>query len=131
MNAAGGVLGGRRIELLVADSATASTAGVSGAQTVLGNGAVAIIGDGGSDGSLAIYQMVTQMRRVVQVSGSATSTSLTDENAMLAASDRYFFRTAPPDGYQAQVVVQIATDLNPGMTPTRSCHSLGVRSIAI
>ncbi len=126
VNAAGGILGGRRIELLVADSATAATAGVSGAQTVLGNGAVAIIGDGGSDGSLAIYQMVTQMRGVVQVSGSATSISLTTENAMLPASERYFFRTAPPDGYQAQVVVQIATDLNPGMTPTRSCHDLGI-----
>jgi len=109
VNAAGGLLGGRRVELVVADSATSSTAGVTGAQQVIDQGAVAIIGDGGSAGSLAIYQQVTQMAGIVQISGSATSSSLTTANAMLPASERFFFRTAPPDGYQAQVVDHIAT----------------------
>lgn len=109
VNAAGGLLGGRRVELLVEDSATDSNAGVHGAQRVLARDAVAIIGDGGSASTLAIYQMVTQMEHVPQISGAATSSSLTMANAMLAADERYFFRTAPPDGYQAQVVDRIAT----------------------
>lgn len=109
VNAAGGLLGGRRVELDVVDSATASGAGVSGAQRVLADGAVVVIGDGGSDGSLAIYQMVTQTAGVPQVSGSATSTSLTMANLALPSSERFFFRTAPQDGYQAQVVDRIAT----------------------
>lgn len=109
VNAAGGLLGGRRVELLVEDSATASGAGVMGAQRVLDQHAVVVIGDGGSGGSLAIYQMVTQTAGVPQISGSATSSSLTVANAALPAEERYFFRTAPPDGYQAQVVDRIAT----------------------
>lgn len=109
VNAAGGLLGGRRVELDVVDSATAADAGVSGAEQVLSRGAVVVIGDGGSGGSLAIYQMVTQMAGVPQISGSATSTTLTDANAALGAAERYFFRTAPQDGYQAQVVDRIAT----------------------
>jgi ABC-type branched-subunit amino acid transport system substrate-binding protein len=108
VNAAGGLLGGRRVELVVADSATAMDAAVGGANSVIGQGAVAVIGDGGSGGSLAIYQGVTQPMMVPQLSGSATSTSLTMANSMLPASERFFFRTAPPDAYQAQVVVRIA-----------------------
>jgi branched-chain amino acid transport system substrate-binding protein len=109
VNAAGGLLGGRRVELDVEDSATSSSAGVLGARAVLDSGAVAVIGDGGSGGSLAIYEMATQDAAVPQISGSATSTSLTDANAALPAAERYFFRTAPQDGYQAQVVDRIAT----------------------
>lgn len=119
VNAAGGLLGGRRVELVVVDSATDANAGVTGAQHVLDQGAVAVIGDGGSGGSLAIYQMVTQSAGVPQISGSATSTTLTMANAALGADDRYFFRTAPQDGYQAQVVDRIATT-------TASCTSLAV-----
>ena len=121
VNAAGGVLGGRRVELLVVDSATESGAGVAGAQRVIARGAVAVIGDGGSGGSLAIYNMVTRMAAIPQISGSATSTSLTSANAALPASQRYFFRTAPPDGYQAQVVDRIAR-----MTITPACARLAV-----
>jgi ABC-type branched-subunit amino acid transport system substrate-binding protein len=109
VNAAGGLLGGRRVELLIVDSATEGMAGVTGAESVIGMGAVAIIGDGGSSNTLAIYQMVTESAQVPQISGSATSTSLTMATSSMPASQRYFFRTAPPDGYQAQVVAHIAT----------------------
>ncbi len=109
VNAAGGLLGGRRVELIVVDSATDSNAGVHGAQMVVDQHAAVVIGDGGSGGSLAIYQMVTHTAGVPQISGSATSSSLTVANAALPAAERYFFRTAPPDGYQAQVVDRIAT----------------------
>jgi ABC-type branched-subunit amino acid transport system substrate-binding protein len=109
VNAAGGVLGGRRVELLVVDSATDANAGVTGAMQVIDQGAVVVIGDGGSSGSLAIYEMVTRPETTPQLSGSATSTSLTTASASTAATDRYFFRTAPQDGYQAQVVDRIAT----------------------
>jgi ABC-type branched-subunit amino acid transport system substrate-binding protein len=109
VNAAGGLLGGHRVELDVVDSGGTAAIAVAATHDVLADGAVAIIGDGGSDGSLAIYQMVTQREGVVQISGSATSSSLTMANAMLTSDRRYFFRTAPPDGYQAQVVDHIAT----------------------
>jgi branched-chain amino acid transport system substrate-binding protein len=49
------------------------------------------------------------MAGVPQISGSATSSSLTVASAGYPADERYFFRTAPPDGYQAQVVDRIAT----------------------
>lgn len=119
VNAAGGLLGGRRVELLVVDSATDSMAGVNGAIEVLDQGAAVVIGDGGSGGSLAIYEMVTQAAAVPQISGSATSTSLTTANGMLAVGERYFFRTAPPDNYQAQIVDRITT-------MHASCTSLAV-----
>jgi ABC-type branched-subunit amino acid transport system substrate-binding protein len=121
VNAAGGVLGGRRVELLVVDSATEGNAGVTGAQHVLGMGAVAIVGDGGSGNTLSIYTMVTEMAQVPQISGSATSTQLTTTAAAMPASQRYFFRTAPPDGYQAQVVDRIATS-----TITPACQRLAI-----
>jgi branched-chain amino acid transport system substrate-binding protein len=123
VNAAGGLLGGRRVELVVEDSATSSNAGVTGAQRVIDEGAVVVIGDGGSDGSLAIYTMVTRMAGVVQISGSATSSSLTMANAALGPDDRYFFRTAPPDGYQAQVVDHITTMTS---MPAPHCTNLAV-----
>ncbi|MFO0686309.1 MAG: ABC transporter substrate-binding protein [Sandaracinus sp.] len=123
VNAAGGLLGGRRVELLVRDSGTDAQAGVESAREVLDMGAVAIIGDGGSAASLSVYQQVVQMAAdpVVQISGSATSSSLTAANLALPATDRYFFRTAPPDGYQAQVVDRIAT-----MVASPACTSLAI-----
>lgn len=123
VNAAGGLLGGRRVELLVRDSGTDAQAGVSAAREVLDMGAVAIIGDGGSDASLGVYQQVIQMAAdpVVQISGSATSSSLTAANLALPEADRYFFRTAPPDGYQAQIVDRIAT-----MHASPACTNLAI-----
>ncbi len=123
VNAAGGLLGGHRVELLVRDSGTDAQAGVAAAREVLDMGAVAIIGDGGSASSLSVYREVIQMadEPVVQISGSATSSSLTAENLGLSAAERYFFRTAPPDGYQAQVVDRIAT-----MVASPACSSLAI-----
>jgi ABC-type branched-subunit amino acid transport system substrate-binding protein len=119
VNAAGGLNGGHRVEALVRDSGTTMAQGLAAANEVVDGGAVAIIGDGGSASSLAIYRMVTGPMQIPQISGSATSTSLTDANETLLMSERYFFRTAPPDSYQAQVVDRIATN-------NASCSRLAV-----
>ena len=110
INAAGGPLPGRPVELVVLDSQTDSDVAVSQAQRVLEEGAVAIIGDAGSGGTLAIYQGVTQMAGVPQVSCCATSPSLTEASMASGVDDRFFFRTAPSDALQGQVVARVADD---------------------
>jgi ABC-type branched-subunit amino acid transport system substrate-binding protein len=108
VNAAGGVLPGRRVELLIEDSETDRDAAVMRARDVVGQGAVAILGDGGSAASLAVYTMVTQSARVPQVSCCSTSPTLTTTNADLPMEDRFFFRSTPSDTLQARAVVKLA-----------------------
>ncbi len=108
VNAAGGVLPGRRVELLIEDSETDRDTAVARATDVIGRGAVAILGDGGSAASLAIYTGVTQPDRIPQVSCCSTSPALTEANAAQGPDDRFFFRTAPSDDLQARAVVRLA-----------------------
>ncbi len=111
VNAAGGPLPGREIELVVLDSETNSMVAVEQARrAVEEEGVVAIIGDAGSGGTLAVYNGVTREQGVPQVSCCATSPSLTDASAMDMADQRFFFRTAPSDALQGQVVARIADD---------------------
>lgn len=111
INAAGGVLGGRRIELIVGDSEDNPVTAAAEAQRLIDAGAVAILGDASSSGSIRIYEDVTGPMRIPQISCTSTSTSLTNANRDLPAADRFFFRTAPPDQLQATAVVQVATDV--------------------
>jgi len=116
INAAGGPLPGRHVELVVLDSETDTTVAVSQAQrAVEAEDVVAIIGDAGSGGTLAIYESVTSGARVPQVSCCATSPSLTVASTGAELADRFFFRTAPSDALQGQVVARIAN----GETCTR------------
>lgn len=108
VNAAGGVLPGRRVELMIEDSETDRDTAVMRARELVDRGAVAILGDGGSAASLAIYTQVTQQARVPQVSCCSTSPSLTAANMALAPEDRFFFRSAPSDDLQARAVVRLA-----------------------
>jgi ABC-type branched-subunit amino acid transport system substrate-binding protein len=108
VNAAGGVLPGRRVELMIEDSGTERDQAVMRAQSLVDRGAVAILGDGGSAASLAIYTTVTQMARVPQVSCCSTSPTLSTTNEALAPSDRFFFRSTPSDVLQARAVVKLA-----------------------
>ena len=66
VNAAGGVLPGRRVELVIEDSETKRDTSVMRAQALVDRGVAAIIGDASSSASLADYTMVTQMARVPQ-----------------------------------------------------------------
>ncbi|MBN8615743.1 MAG: ABC transporter substrate-binding protein [Deltaproteobacteria bacterium] len=109
INAAGGPLPGRLVELVVLDSETDTSVAVSQAQrAVEAEGVVAIIGDAGSGGTLAIYEGVTRDANVPQVSCCATSPSLTVASTASPLEQRFFFRTAPSDALQGQVVARIA-----------------------
>lgn len=111
INAAGGPLPGRPIELVVLDSETNTTVAVSQAQRAVDvEEVVAIIGDAGSGGTLAIYDGVTAAAGVPQVSCCATSPSLTEASMATGLEDRFFFRTAPSDALQGQVVARIADE---------------------
>jgi ABC-type branched-subunit amino acid transport system substrate-binding protein len=111
VNAAGGPLPGRRIELVVLDSETNVGRAVERArEAVEEDGVVALIGDAGSGGTLAIYENVTRDLGVPQVSCCATSPNLTAASAATAPDARFFFRTAPSDALQGQVVARIAAD---------------------
>jgi ABC-type branched-subunit amino acid transport system substrate-binding protein len=111
INAAGGVLGGRRVELIVGDSEDNPATAAIEAERLIGMGAIAILGDASSSGSIRIYDEVTGPMRIPQISCTSTSISLTTTNRDLPAEDRFFFRTAPPDQLQAGPVVQVATDV--------------------
>lgn len=110
VNAAGGALPGRPIELLVAESMNDPDRAVMEAQRLLDEGAVAILGDGGSTNTLAIAREVTTPGRIPHLSCSATSPNLTALNAAEDPEDRFFFRTAPSDVNQATVLTTVAID---------------------
>ncbi|MBW2465363.1 MAG: ABC transporter substrate-binding protein [Deltaproteobacteria bacterium] len=105
VNAAGGVLPGRELDLLIADDHSDPEMGRAAATRLIDeDGAVAIVGAFASGISVAISE-VTLERGVTQVSCCSTSDRLTD---IQAEGDRYFFRTVPPDGLQAIVLAGAA-----------------------
>jgi ABC-type branched-subunit amino acid transport system substrate-binding protein len=101
VNAAGGVLPGRPVELLIQDGQSTREQGVVAARALVDQGAVAIVGDAASSATIDVYQMVTGPARVLLGSGLSTSTLLTDINAAIDPMERFFFRTVPPDEGQA------------------------------
>ncbi len=107
-NAAGGPIPGRRVELRVRDGEGDPEIAARRAAELVDEGVVALLGDASSANSLAIYDMVTREARIPQLSCTSTSTTLTAANAILPPEDRFFFRTAPSDRYQAQVLVDAA-----------------------
>lgn len=109
VNAAGGI-GGRHVELRVADSETNMAVGLRRAEELAAEGVVAILGDASSASTLAIYESVTAPAGIPQISCVSTSPLLTDANAELLLADRYFFRTVPPDQFQARAVLDAAED---------------------
>lgn len=122
-NAAGGPIAGRRVELRVADSETDPEIGAREAARLIREGAVAILGDASSASTLRIYEDVTAMERVPQISCTSTSPLLSDANMSRTEADRFFFRTAPSDVLQARVVVDIATN-------EAACSRLAILHIA-
>lgn len=106
VNAAGGVLPGRRVELFVEDGESRADRGVAAAERLVDRGVVAVIGDSASSATIRVYQEVTQPARVLLASGVSTSTRLTEINSQLEAEDRFFFRTVPPDDRQAPALAE-------------------------
>lgn len=108
INAAGGPLPGQLVELVFFDTETKPEVAAPKAREAVEKGAVAIIGDAGSGGSLEIYTKVTAMARIPQVSPSSTSPALTEATSQMPLGDRFFFRTVPSDALQGKVIAKFA-----------------------
>ena len=118
INAAGGVLGGRAIELVIGDDRTDPSQAVIVARRMIDDdGVVAIIGSLSSDATGAV-QEVTRAAGIPQISCCSTSAQL---SALQPPTDRFLFRTAPSDTLQARVVVQLAVE--------QSCERLAILSL--
>ncbi len=104
VNGAGGLLGGRRVELVTRDSGTNPTTGVAAADNLVNVvGVEALFGAAASGVTIPIATSVTVPNQVVQISPSATSPAITN----LQDND-FLFRTAPPDTLQGIVLADLA-----------------------
>lgn len=111
INAAGGPLPGRPIELVVLDDETNPDLAPDLAQRLIDEEVVGIVGAAASSITLGIAQ-ITSPAGIPQISCCSTSDLITSFNENIAdPADRYLFRTAPPDGLQSIVVAIAAQDL--------------------
>ena len=102
----GSLLGGKKISVTRADSTCVdSAAAVTAAEGLVSGGAVAIMGADCSGVTTAIANNVAVPNGVTIISPSATSPALTDID-----DKGYFFRTAPSDARQGQVLAQVVMD---------------------
>lgn len=106
VNAAGGVFGGRPLELVVVDSASDATTARQRANELVEAGVVAIVGPETSGQSEQVLSIATNAK-IPMVSCCATSTSL---SASSGANDSFFFRTAPSDALQGQALAYVALE---------------------
>jgi branched-chain amino acid transport system substrate-binding protein len=106
INAAGGVLGGRRLQMVEADDQTNPQAGVTAAtRLVQAENVAAIIGPMASGITIAVANAVTVPAGVPIVSPSATAPAVSQIN-----DNDTVFRTAVPDGLQGQVLARLVRE---------------------
>ena len=107
VNEAGGILDGRMVEAVRADSTCidAGAATAAAERLITANGVDAIMGADCSGVTGAILQNVAVPNGVMMVSPSATSPGLSDTE-----DDGLFFRTAPSDARQGQVLTNVLQD---------------------
>lgn len=111
LNAAGGPLPGRPIELVVANDETNPLLAANIARRLIEDeGVVGIVGAGASSITLELAG-VSVPARIPQISCCSTSDLITEANEALAPEERFLFRTAPPDVLQARVVAIAAEEL--------------------
>lgn len=111
INAAGGPLPGRPIELVVLDDATNPANAEALAQRLIEEDVVGIVGAAASSITLGIAQH-TVPEEIPQISCCSTSDLVTSFNENITdPAGRYLFRTAPPDALQSVVVAIAAEDL--------------------
>lgn len=106
VNAAGGLLGGRRVELLIVDDQTEEDVAGAVATSLLNQGVVGIVGSLASGASLVVQEQ-TAAAQVPQVSCCSTSPDLTTAQP---ENDRYLFRTVPSDLLQSVLVARQAEE---------------------
>ena len=103
----GQLLGGQKVKVVRADSTCIDAAAASAAaeRLITSDKVVGIMGADCSGVTTAIANNVAIPNGVTMVSPSATSPALTT-----IADNGYFFRTAPSDARQGQVLAQITTE---------------------
>jgi branched-chain amino acid transport system substrate-binding protein len=106
VNAQGGILGGRTLTFVVADSQGTPQGAIDGAtKLVKVEGVAAIVGALTSGGTIAAAQSVAVPAGVMMVSPTATAPSISD------LDDRDFlFRLVPSDAYQGLVLAKLVLD---------------------
>ena len=107
VNEAGGVLGGRQVEVISEDVGTTDVTAVDAARKLVDVDRVSgIVGPIRSSHTQAVARAVTIDGQTPIVSPSATSPTITvlDDN-------NFVFRTAPSDAFQGVVLAQLAHDL--------------------
>ena len=103
VNAAGGVLGGRLLQLEAKDDQSDREPAVKAATELYDAGVAAIIGTNASSSTADVLTQVAKPRGAVLISPSATSPALTLETD----GGGWFFRTVPNDTLQGKVVANI------------------------
>ena len=110
VNAAGGPLGGRPIELIVLDDETNPATAARIGQELVDQDVVGVIGAAASSVTLGVAE-VTTPAGIPQISCCSTSDLITQYNAMRAPEERFLFRTTSSDILQARVVAIAARQL--------------------
>ncbi len=104
VNSLGGVLG-RPLHFVVMDDMTNEDVFLEKTiQSLIDQGAVAIIGPNGS-GQVTTAQPMLMAQQILEVSASATATDLISTDPV---ADHFFFRTCPSDSLQGEAVVDFA-----------------------
>jgi branched-chain amino acid transport system substrate-binding protein len=128
INEQGGVLGGRQLELVIADGQCDPGAAVDAAQKLIHvDQVVAIVGGICSGETIAAAESVAIPAGVVMVSPASTSPAISelDDNDLI-------FRTAPSDAYQGVVLAQIARDIGyerMALTYTNDDYNAGLAEV--
>ncbi len=107
VNDAGGILGGRTVEPVRADSTCidAGAATAAAERLVTSDGVAAIMGADCSGVTGAVLQNVAVPNGVLMISPSATSPGLSS-----AEDNDLFFRTAPSDARQGEILTEVLMD---------------------
>lgn len=106
VNAEGGVLDGREIEIVVGDDQTSPQAGVAaGQQLVSVNQVSALIGALSSGVTMPVASSVTRNNKVPQISPASTAPAMTTLD-----DDGFLFRTTPHDALQGVVVADLVEE---------------------
>ncbi len=125
LNAAGGVLGGREIQIVEADGETSSTVSVEAARKLVNvDDVVGVVGPLGSGATPAVANAVTVPNGVPQITSSATAPSIT-----LLEDNDFLFRTAPSDAFQGAVLANLAWELgyrNAGVMYINNAYGSGL-----
>jgi len=106
INADGGVLDGREVELIVGDTQTSPQPAVEAAQRLVSvEGVVAVVGALSSGSTIPIAQTVTAPNGIPQISNASTAPAITTLD-----DDDFLFRTTPSDAYQGVAAAQLAAE---------------------